>query len=189
MPRPVSARKVAIIGAGFAGLGAAKLLKSEARHASLDVTLLESSQRVGGRACTLQLPDAGRVELGATWLHGLKGNPMYELALQYGLMNGSERKQASSNWGSSFYVREGQAQPLSASEIAASQRSSKMLLTGRWRTALAAAKQNPRLTVGGHLQTEQWAQGYLAYSGLLPGPYVACGTLRLPGKDSPAASP
>ena len=42
-----------------------------------------------------QLPDAGRVELGATWLHGLKGNPMYELALQYGLMNGSERKQAS----------------------------------------------------------------------------------------------
>ena len=43
----------------------------------------------------LQLPDAGRVELGATWLHGLKGNPMYELALQYGLMNGSERKQAS----------------------------------------------------------------------------------------------
>lgn len=45
----------------------------------------------------LQLPDAGRVELGATWLHGLKGNPMYELALQYGLMNGSEQKQASEN--------------------------------------------------------------------------------------------
>lgn len=45
--------------------------------------------------CCLQLPDAGRVELGATWLHGLKGNPMYELALQYGLMNGSEQKQAS----------------------------------------------------------------------------------------------
>ena len=45
-----------------------------------------------------QLPDAGRVELGATWLHGLKGNPMYELALQYGLMNGSERKRASELW-------------------------------------------------------------------------------------------
>ncbi len=49
-----SARKVAVIGAGFAGLGAARLLKQEARQ-HLDVTVLEGSQRVGGRACTLQV--------------------------------------------------------------------------------------------------------------------------------------
>ena len=53
-PRPASARKIAVIGAGFAGLGAAKLLQQEARQA-LDVTVFESSQRVGGRACTLQV--------------------------------------------------------------------------------------------------------------------------------------
>ena len=54
LPRPAAARKVAVIGAGFAGLGAARLLKSEARR-QVDVTVLESSQRVGGRACTLQV--------------------------------------------------------------------------------------------------------------------------------------
>ena len=54
-PLPASARKIGIIGAGFAGLGAAQLLKLQSRHA-LDVTVLESSQRVGGRACTLQVP-------------------------------------------------------------------------------------------------------------------------------------
>ena len=54
VPQAAAARKVAVIGAGFAGLGAAKLLKQQARHV-VDVTVLESSQRVGGRACTMQV--------------------------------------------------------------------------------------------------------------------------------------
>ena len=40
----------------------------------------------------LQIPGLGRAELGATWLHGLDGNPIYETALSSGLMQGHERK-------------------------------------------------------------------------------------------------
>ncbi|KAK9860346.1 hypothetical protein WJX84_005539 [Apatococcus fuscideae] len=160
-------KKIAVIGAGFGGLGAAKLLKAEARHAwDIDVTVLESGQRVGGRACTLQLPDTGRVELGATWLHGLKGNPMYELALQYGLMNGSERKQAGASWGSSFYVREGHAQPLSGAQIAAAREAAKSF-SASVEESFELATSNPRLTVGGHLQ-EKWRQ-IASRAGEMPG--------------------
>ncbi len=35
----------------------------------------------------MQLPGCGRVELGATWLHGLKGNPLYEYAVEAGIMS------------------------------------------------------------------------------------------------------
>ena len=38
----------------------------------------------------LQLSDGQKVELGATWLHGSKGHPVYELALAYGLMTPSD---------------------------------------------------------------------------------------------------
>lgn len=34
----------------------------------------------------MQLPDGQKAELGAVWLHGTRGHPLYELALQYGLM-------------------------------------------------------------------------------------------------------
>lgn len=34
----------------------------------------------------LQLPGCGRVEMGATWLHGLKGNPLYAYAVEKGIM-------------------------------------------------------------------------------------------------------
>ena len=44
---------------------------------------------------SVQLPGVGKAELGATWLHGLDGNPIYETALRHGLMHGHERKVAS----------------------------------------------------------------------------------------------
>ncbi len=34
-----------------------------------------------------RLPGCGRVELGATWLHGLAGNPLYDYAVEQGLMS------------------------------------------------------------------------------------------------------
>jgi hypothetical protein len=34
----------------------------------------------------LQLSDGQKVELGATWLHGITGHPLYELAVKYCLM-------------------------------------------------------------------------------------------------------
>jgi monoamine oxidase len=58
---------VIIIGAGAAGLMAAR----ELRRAGKTVTILESSNRVGGRAMTLDVPRAGvPVELGASFVHG-----------------------------------------------------------------------------------------------------------------------
>ena len=35
----------------------------------------------------VQFPGCGRVELGATWLHGLAGNPLYDYAVEQGLMS------------------------------------------------------------------------------------------------------
>ena len=40
----------------------------------------------------MQLPDGQKVELGATWLHGIQGHPVYDLALHYGLMAPHKKK-------------------------------------------------------------------------------------------------
>jgi len=37
-------------------------------------------------ACFLQLPAAGPAELGATWFHGTEHNPVYDLAVEYGMV-------------------------------------------------------------------------------------------------------
>ena len=75
---------VIIVGAGVAGLASAnRLLSSTSRpHRASDVnfkiTILEGSSRAGGRIRTAMFGDE-LVELGATWLHGTVGNPMYDL--------------------------------------------------------------------------------------------------------------
>ena len=47
-------KKVIVVGAGFAGITAARTLLAEAA-APLDVIVLEASSRVGGRACTTEV--------------------------------------------------------------------------------------------------------------------------------------
>ena len=65
-----------VIGAGIAGLSAARGL----RDAGHTVTVLEARDRIGGRIHTSRLwPDAP-VDLGASWIHGVNGNPLTELA-------------------------------------------------------------------------------------------------------------
>ena len=71
---------VLVIGAGMAGLGAARQLQD----AGFDVRLVEGRDRLGGRTFTddsLGLP----LDLGASWIHGTDGNPLTALADELGV--------------------------------------------------------------------------------------------------------
>ena len=68
---------VLVIGAGIAGLACAQALQRQGRR----VIVLEARDRLGGRIWTdtsLGLP----LDLGASWLHGLAGNPLAAMARQ-----------------------------------------------------------------------------------------------------------
>jgi monoamine oxidase len=69
---------VLVVGAGLAGIGAARRLVSAGRR----VTLVESRQRAGGRTAvdtSLGIP----LPLGAAWLHGDIGHPLAGLVTSY----------------------------------------------------------------------------------------------------------
>jgi monoamine oxidase len=71
---------VLVIGAGFAGLAAARALVDAGR----DVIVLEARDRTGGRAHTV--PFGGAVaDLGPSWIHGVTNNPMVQLAAEGGV--------------------------------------------------------------------------------------------------------
>lgn len=74
--------RIVVIGAGLAGLAASKILQE---HGFTDVTVLEASDRIGGRVQSVQ-HDKATLELGATWIHGASGNPVYHLAEDNGLL-------------------------------------------------------------------------------------------------------
>lgn len=95
--------KVVIVGAGPAGIGAARLLN----RIGIETTILEATDRIGGRVRSTVLPnnlqsqrvyadheegkeeieqDSCTVHLGANWIHGLdEFNPMYCVAKKLGL--------------------------------------------------------------------------------------------------------
>jgi monoamine oxidase len=69
---------VAIIGAGAAGLGAARALE----HSGLDVIVLEARDRVGGRAHTIQPTPDIIFDTGCGWLHSADRNSFTATARQ-----------------------------------------------------------------------------------------------------------
>lgn len=71
---------VIVIGAGMAGVAAAATL----RAAGADVTVMEARNRIGGRIETDRRWGVP-VELGASWVHAVAGNPLAPLAAQAGL--------------------------------------------------------------------------------------------------------
>lgn len=78
-PLPASV-DVAVVGAGAAGLAAARALVDR----GLSVVVLEAKDRIGGRAWTVDL--AGMpVDLGATWLHSGSVNPLAGIATRLGI--------------------------------------------------------------------------------------------------------
>ena len=70
---------VAIVGAGAAGIAAARLLRESGRS----VILLEAADRAGGRGHTVELGGIP-LDLGCGWLHSAERNPLVEVALRAG---------------------------------------------------------------------------------------------------------
>ncbi len=71
---------VIIVGAGIAGISAARVLKAKGYR----VLILEARNRIGGRIWTdntLGTP----LDLGASWIHGITNNPIKQLADQFKL--------------------------------------------------------------------------------------------------------
>ncbi len=76
---------VAVIGAGAAGVGAARRLQLV--RPDLSIVLLEASDRVGGRARTVHPfgADGVALDLGCGWLHGARSNPWTKITEEIGL--------------------------------------------------------------------------------------------------------
>lgn len=73
-------KTVLVIGAGISGLAAAKKLKEE----GFTVIVLESQDKVGGRLSTNRSLGIAFDE-GASWIHGISGNPITNLAQEAGM--------------------------------------------------------------------------------------------------------
>lgn len=76
LPARPARTEVLVIGAGIAGLAAARRLQDE----GLAVTVVEARDRVGGRVHSARNPRGDAFDLGASWIHGVKGNPIAALA-------------------------------------------------------------------------------------------------------------
>lgn len=76
----VGARRVAVLGAGFAGLGAAHHLADR----DVEVVVLEARDRVGGRAHSVDVAGV-RADAGAAWLQQGPTNTLARLAEQWSI--------------------------------------------------------------------------------------------------------
>jgi monoamine oxidase len=75
-----TSRRVLVVGAGFAGLSAARALADQ----GVAVTVLEARERVGGRVWSCRLGNGQVAELGAEWI--MDGDEaVFELAGRFGL--------------------------------------------------------------------------------------------------------
>ncbi len=83
VPRAQADRGVAdviVVGAGVSGLTAARDLRRAGRR----VIVLEARDRIGGRVHTSRRWADVPVDLGASWIHGSRGNPLTRIAREAG---------------------------------------------------------------------------------------------------------
>ena len=76
-----SGARVLVLGAGVAGLAAAARLQA----AGARVTVLEARDRIGGRVYSHTAWPGIRVDLGASWIHGVDDNIVAERAAAWGI--------------------------------------------------------------------------------------------------------
>lgn len=79
-PQTGKKKDIIIIGAGIAGLAAAKTLSNSIHN----VKVIEASSRFGGRINTVDF-GSYKADFGASWIHGINGNPLYKLANEHGI--------------------------------------------------------------------------------------------------------
>eukprot|EP00899_Mesostigma_viride_P025420 jgi/Mesvir1/6062/Mv00793-RA.2 len=96
---------VLIIGAGFAGIAAARQLQSASSPVSFQV--LEATSRPGGRAGKTIQVASQPVELGANWIHGQQGNVIFDLARERDLIDTDAENSEDRRLGSSKVLMEG----------------------------------------------------------------------------------
>lgn len=102
-------RKTIVIGAGMAGIAAARTL----HDAGYSVKILEARERIGGRTHT-DRSLGPTIDLGASWIHGHIGNPLTPLAKQAGV----EMKYTDfiNQWGTSIMAFDADGNPLEINE-------------------------------------------------------------------------
>ncbi|KAJ8766911.1 hypothetical protein K2173_011729 [Erythroxylum novogranatense] len=72
--------RIVIIGAGMAGLTAAnKLYTCTSSRNIFELCVVEGGTRIGGRINTSEF-GGDRIEMGATWIHGIGGSPVHKIA-------------------------------------------------------------------------------------------------------------
>lgn len=86
---------VIVVGAGVSGLTAARDLRRGGRR----VLVLEARDRIGGRVHTSRLWPDLPVDLGASWIHGSRGNPLTRIARQAGAATAVTRYSSYSLYG------------------------------------------------------------------------------------------
>jgi monoamine oxidase len=80
--RAISDESILILGAGVAGLSTAKFLQQAGYS---DIKILEGRQRIGGRTWTSHAWDDLPLDMGASWIHGIDNNPIWDLAQSAGI--------------------------------------------------------------------------------------------------------
>ena len=98
------AADIIVVGAGFAGLVAARDLGQR----GATVVVLEARDRIGGRAFYGQFPEAGRsVELGGAWFDAAWQTPMREEAERYGVEIADATPYQTTRWFTGGELRSG----------------------------------------------------------------------------------
>lgn len=78
---------IVVIGGGISGVSTVyHTLSKLTSNRNKSIAILEARSRLGGRIHTVDLPSK-KVEFGAQWIHGMTGNPIYDIAHDHRLVD------------------------------------------------------------------------------------------------------